>query len=206
MNTIAPDQHITSVDVARCQHSAHAFAVLLDLLDPRTQPHCVRLCGTYGTLQHPVKIGAMQMVVGIPETLDTRVAKGTGDQCLSGLPMTHLAPYRPERDGIERLREAQGMQDTGAIRADLDPRANLAQPGRLLKNGHLKSRPNKREGERQATKPGTDYDNFPIGDCHVDKSGAVGLLHQRTERVSSAPNLNSPISERSRIWKPFSRA
>ena len=40
--------------------------------------------------------------------------------------MTHLAPYRSERDGIG-LSEAQGMQDAGTIRADLDSRANFAQ-------------------------------------------------------------------------------
>ena len=43
------------------------------------------------------------------------------------------------------------MQDTGTVRADLDSRADLAQPRRLLKNGHLKSRLNKRESERQTT-------------------------------------------------------
>ena len=89
MYTIASDQHVPCKDVARCQRSAYALAVLLDMLYPRVQLHCVWLSGTYGTLQHRVKIGAVQMVVGIPKTLDTLITKGTGDQRLTGLPMTH---------------------------------------------------------------------------------------------------------------------
>ena len=39
------------------------------------------------------------------QTLDTLITKGTGDKRLTGLPMTHLTPFRPERDGIELLRD-----------------------------------------------------------------------------------------------------
>ena len=105
MYTIAPDQRVACKDVAQCQYSAYAHAVLLDLLDPYVQPDCIWLSGTHGTLQHRVEIGAVQMVVGLPKTLDTVITEGTGDRRLTGLPMTHPIPFRPERDDIEFLRD-----------------------------------------------------------------------------------------------------
>jgi hypothetical protein len=101
----------------------------------------------------------MKVVVGRAEVLFAHVGQALASEQAAVVPPMDLNRERPDRNSVKRVGEAQPIQDTGSIGANLDARADLAQLGRLLEHRNFKSRSAKCQRCRESADSCANHDN-----------------------------------------------
>ena len=145
MDPIGADDDVEACRRAVVKRHVHAIAAIGERNQPMREMHAIL---RQRVRKHREQIRPMHLVVGEAERLDDRVAQRCSQQGPTVIPTALVHRGRTHSDPSKLLAQTETMQNARRVRADLNPRANIAQRPCSLVQVHIDSRLQQRQGRR----------------------------------------------------------
>ncbi len=147
---VGPDQRIALPGPCAVGGDRHRIVGALDLRQARRVVQRDIGVLAHGGQQHAMQVGAVHAAIRRAVALQSGVAQRQPGQFMVVVGRTHHQRVGPRGDGVERIRQAQGMQAAHRVRPELDAGTDFGEDGRLLEQLDPMAALRQRQRARQA--------------------------------------------------------